>query len=105
MTAGAFSPLPSKSPKRSSWPEMLSRADWATLSSTAPDTAISERRVWPIESKAPALMRFSMARRLSSLPFMRRQKSSKSVKGPFAARSATSESIAPQPMPLMATSP
>ena len=58
-----------------------------------------------MESKAPALIRFSTARRLSSLPDMRRQKSSRLWKLPPLSRSAVSSSIAPQPMPLMATRP
>ena len=39
------------------------------------------------------------------MPDMRLQKSSKLVNSPFSCRSATSSSIAPQPMPLMATRP
>ena len=95
----------SSAPKRSSWPEILSRWAWLMLSMTGPAICMRALRLQPILSKAPALIKFSIARRFSSRPDIRRQKSSKSEKGPFFSRSATRLLMAPQPMPFMATRP
>ena len=63
------------------------------------------RRFSPRLSIAPDLIRLSTARRLSSLPLMRRQNSSRPWKGPFCSRSVTSRAMNLAPMFLMAVRP
>lgn len=57
------------------------------------------------ESNAPALMRLSITRRLTSRRSTRQQKSSRAVNGPSACRDLTIDSMAVAPTFLIAASP
>ena len=105
MRRCVFSPFSDSIPNRSIWPSILSFRSLAIPSSAGPTASISERRLNPMLSKQPARIIFSIARRLSSFPDMRRRKSSKSRKAPPAVLSAASSATAPRPTPLIAASP
>ena len=92
-------------PKKSIWPSTFCRRLAAMESSSLSLTAASWLRKAPKLSKAPARIRFSTARLLMSVPYIRWQKSWKPSKSPFASRSFTTLWINPRPMFLIATRP
>ena len=87
------------------------RPPWSALAasvsaySKASDTLASRAaRLSAKVSKAPALIKASTTRLLTSLRSTRVQKSKKLLNGPLARRSATMASMAPCPVPLTAPS-
>ena len=66
---------------------------------------MSERRVEPSESKAPALMSDSMVRLLAAVSGTLRRKSWKEVNAPLLSRAARSWSTTPNPTLRTAPSP
>ena len=95
----------SGSPNRLSCPSTLLRLSCWMPSIMTPATRSSALRLKPMLSNAPARMRFSTARRLSSLPAMRRQKSSRLRNGPSSSRREISSFMKPRPMLFIATRP
>jgi len=96
---------PEDMPKKSSCPSTFCRRLAPMESRSLSWTAISWLRLAPKPSKAPARIRFSTARLLMSLSYIRSQKSWKPVKSPPRSRSRTTAWIKPRPMFLMATRP
>ena len=93
-------------PKKSSWPSTFTRLPFEMPSMTFSYTAISCERYTPIESNAPARMRFSTARLFMSVQSnIRWQKSWKEVKSPSCCRWRTTAWIKPRPMFFTATRP
>ena len=96
--------VPAAMEKKSIWPSRFCRC-WAAMESiTDSKTLMSWERRAPVESKAPARMRFSTARLFMSLPDIRLQKSRRDVNGPLS-RSRMTAWMKPRPMFLMATRP
>ena len=83
------------------------RSFWAdeALATTCSSRWNIVARVSPVQSSAPALIRFSRMRLLTAFESRRVEKSSSDLKGPFASRSATAWAIAPSPTFLIAASP
>ena len=92
--AGAASPL--SIPNRSICPSRFWRASVSILFNIPSTLSSMARRLDSSRSKAPALMRFSSARRFSSLPRSRLQKSYRPRYG-SPARRRTTASISPRP--------
>ena len=92
-------------PNRSNCPSIFFLPDALTLSKTRSRTCSSARRFAPSESKAPARIRLSMARRFRSCPYILRQKSSNEEKLPFLARSDSTACTNPRPTFLTAAIP
>ena len=89
--------LPASAPasaKRSNWPTAAARLVSSAASTRSLCAATRERRVWPRESKAPALTRLSTRRLLHTEASTRAKKSWTSRKRPCAVRSATSAETA-----------
>ena len=96
--------LSGESENMSSCPATLRFCRSATSCNTLSYTASICARFAPVQSKAPACMRFSTARRLTSVSLMRSQKSCSDANGPFS-RSCSTARISARPTFLIADSP
>jgi len=102
MRSAGIAPPP---PNKDTCPASRSRANWSVAFSTSGNCSISEARLRPSASSAPALTSASSARLLSLVESTRLQKSSRSAKSPPARRASTIASQAPRPTPFTAPRP
>ena len=91
--------------KNPSCPSIFSRRSLSITSKTSLKAISMVRRFSPKESSAPHFIRLSRARLLSSLPYIRRQKSKNDVNRPDILRSVMILSIMPSPRFLTPSRP
>ena len=96
---------PPQSPNRLITPCSRSRRRVSVVSVMCSNTPSRPLRVWPSESKAPALISDSTARLLSTGSGTRSAKSWKLANGPLASRSSSSRATRPAPTLRTADSP